>query len=188
MDRLIIRQRLLWLGKLLRAVVGDIRWSPPAWTHKARDAATRATQVVKANPRRSATYLASGLVVLLAATFGWRWYQSLPKPVEYSVSVTAPERTCIECEPPGGPNPAVLRFSGSVAPLELAGTTLDPAKAGISISPEIAGEWRWEDDQTVVFTPAADWPLGKTYTVELARRGFVAPQFRLDRYSVEFSS
>jgi alpha-2-macroglobulin len=188
MDRFLIRSKLLWLKNFLHAVVGDLRWSPPSWARRVGDATTRFTAVVEANPRRSAGYLASCLAVLVAAVLGWRWYQSQPKPVEYSVSVTAPERTCIECNPPGKPHAAVLGFSGSVAPLELAGKVIDPAKSGVSIRPEIPGEWRWQDDRTLVFTPSADWPLGKTYTVQLARRGFAAPQLRLDRYSVEFSS
>lgn len=188
MDRFIDRVRLLWLKNLVRAVVGDVQWSPPAWVKRAGEVAARATDAVKAQPKRSAGILAAGLAVIVAGVFGWRWYQSLPKPVEYSVSVVAPERTCIECEPPGKPNAVVLNFSGSVAPLESAGKVIDAAKSGVSIKPAINGEWRWQDDHTLSFTPAADWPLGKTYTVQFAKRGFTAPQLRLDQYSIEFPS
>lgn len=177
-----------WLSRFSRAVFGDVQWSPPAWPRRAAAAAQRAGAQVRANPRRSGWIAGTGLAVIVAAVLGWRWYQSQPKPVEYSVSVTAPQRTCIECDPPGRVNPVVLDFSGSVAPLELAGKVIDPATAGVSLRPAIAGEWRWQDDHTLLFTPAAEWPLGRTYTVSFARRGFVAPQIRLERYSVEFSS
>src|SRR5688572_22211626 len=173
-----------WLSRWSRSVVGDLQWSPPLWPRRVVAATLRAREQVRSNPRRSGWIAGTALAVIAASVLGWRWYQSLPKPVEYSVAVTAPERTCIECEPPGKPNPVVLNFSGSVALLEMAGKVIDPASAGVSLRPALAGEWRWQDDHTLVFTPAGEWPLGKTYTVGFARRGFVAPQVRLDSYSV----
>src|SRR6478752_9519445 len=128
------------LKDLLRRVVGDFRWAPPAWMQSAGDLGRQLTALIRADPRRSAGILAAVLLVVLASVLGWRWYQSLPKPVEYTVAVTPPDRTCIECDPPGKPNAVVLRFSGSVAPLELSGKVLDAAKAGVSIRPEIPGE------------------------------------------------
>jgi hypothetical protein len=46
-------------------------------------------------------------------------------------------------------------------------------RIGRAAGPKIAGERIWRDDRTLAFTPAADWPLGKKYTVEFKRRGFV---------------
>ena len=177
-----------WFRSLTRTVVGDVHWSPPAWPRRAVDATVRFTRLVRAHPRHSAGIAGAVLVLFAGALFGWRWYQSRPRPVEYSVEVTAPERTCIECDPPGSPNPAVLHFSGSVAPLESVDKAVDPAASGFSIRPAIEGEWRWQDDQTLVFQPAVEWPLGKTFEVQFARRGFTAPQIRLERYAVEFPS
>jgi alpha-2-macroglobulin len=182
------RPSMLWLRNLSRVAFGELHWSPPAWVRSAGDAARRLRALVRARPRRSAGILAAALLVTLASVLGWHWYQSLPKPLEFSVTVAAPERTCIECDPPGKPNPVVLNFTGSVAPLEVSGKVIDPAKAGVSIQPAIAGQWVWQDDHTLMFTPSADWPLGKTYTVQFARHGFAAPQVRLARYAVEFSS
>ena len=133
------RPSMLWLRNLSRVAFGELRWSPPAWVRSAGDAARRFQALVRAQPRRSAAILAAALLVTLASVLGWRWYQSLPKPLEFSVTVAAPERTCIECDPPGKPNPVVLNFTGSVAPLEVSGKDIDPAKAGVSIQPAIAG-------------------------------------------------
>ncbi len=180
--------KLNWLGNFSRAVFGDVRWSPPAWTRRVADTAVSGKDLVRAHPRRSAWSAGAAVVVIGAGVFGWRWYQSLPKPVEYTVVVTAPERTCIECDPPGKPNAMVVNFSGSVAPLEAAGKVVDPTRSGITLRPAIAGEWRWNDDHTLIFTPSVEWPLGKTYTVSFARRGFTAPQVRLEHYSVDFPS
>jgi uncharacterized protein YfaS (alpha-2-macroglobulin family) len=143
---------------------------------------------VQRHPRRSGLVAAALIAAGLGAFAGWRWYQSLPKPVEYEATVTSPERTCIECTPPGKPNSAVVHFSGSVAPLRDSGKVIDPAKAGLSLSPAVAGEWRWADDKTLAFTPKTDWPIGQTYTIRFAKRGFAAPQIHLATYAVSFAS
>src|SRR5512143_3112112 len=109
------------IRELARSVLGQWQWTPPAWVGRATSVAKSGANLVKTHPRRSAGIFGAVLLVSVGSWLGWRWYQSLPKPVEFSVSVAAPERTCIECDPPGKPNPAVLTFSGSVAPIELAG-------------------------------------------------------------------
>ena len=42
------------------------------------------------NPQHSALALGLVAMVVLGGYAGWRWYQSLPKPVEYQVTVTNP--------------------------------------------------------------------------------------------------
>lgn len=39
--------------------------------------------------------------------------------------------------------------------------------AGVSISPEIAGEWRWAGDYNIVFTPSGYWLAGQAYSVSI---------------------
>ena len=117
MDRFAIRPALLRAGRnLFRTIFGDLQWTPPAWQRRSANAVRRCSSLIEANPRASAGYLAAVLVIAVAATLGWRWMQSQPRPIEYAVSVTAPERTCIECDPPGRPQAVVMGFSGSVAP------------------------------------------------------------------------
>ena len=176
------------IARGLRTSLGDVQWTPPPWCRHASDALRKGKQLVQRHPRHSAEIAVSLALLIFGSYATWRWYQSRPKPVEYSVSVSNPDRTCIECDPPGKPNPAVFRFSGSVAPLKDSGKIIDPSKSGITVHAAIAGEWRWSDDKTLVFTPAAEWPLGRTYTLELARKGFVAPQIHLNQYSVTFDS
>lgn len=128
------------------------------------------------------------MALLIAAIFAWRWYESRPKPVEVAFTVTAPAVTCYACEPPGQPNPLIVHFASSAAPLEGAGHPVEAKDAGISLSPDLAGQWTWDDDKTLRFQPAADWPVGERYTVELARRRFAAEHVRLEEYEFEFSS
>ena len=170
----------------LRYVIGDVSWSAPPWAAPVRGGIDRARAVIRRHPRNSALLTASAVLMTAGGLGAWNWYQSLPRPVEFEVAVKAPDRTCIECEPAGRPNPVVLAFSGSVAPLALSGKVIDPSKSGIAIRPAVAGEWKWQDDRTLVFTPAQEWPLGQQYEVRFARRGFAAPQVRLARQDVEF--
>jgi alpha-2-macroglobulin len=145
-------------------------------------------RLLRVHPRRSLAACGALLLGAVAAYAGWRWYQALPRPVAYEVTVTAPQRTCLECEPPGRPNPLHLTFAGSVAPLAEAGKVIDPARAGITLAPQMPGQWRWHDDRTLVFTPASEWPLGQSYELKLAQRGFTAPQVRLTRYALTFTA
>jgi hypothetical protein len=176
------------IKKILRLVFGEMNWSPPQWILDARRALESGRASIRRQPRRSAAIAAGALLVVLGTLVTWRWYQGLPKPVQFDVAIDAPARTCIECDPPGKPNAVVLRFSGSVAPLALSGKPIDAAKAGLTLRPEIAGQWRWQDDKTLVFTPVVDWPLGQEYIVDFARSGFAAPQVKLARYRVTFPS
>lgn len=181
-----------WIGRrsaaTLRAAIGEVRWTPPLWAAPVRSATAKGWGVVSRHPRQSG-WIAGAFLLVMVAGFGvWRWYQMLPQPVEFGVTAVPPERTCYECDPPGTPNPAVFSFTGSVAPLADTGKSVDPDKSGISIRPKIAGDWRWADDRTLTFTPKADWPIGETFLVGFARRGFAAPQIRLGTYEATFVS
>ncbi len=186
--RVLLRRAMSAIGKGLRAGLGEIRWAPPWWVRRSAELTGGGWSSVRRHPRRSALIAAAIVAVGLGTVAGWRWYQSRPKPVEYEATVTGPERTCIECAPPGKPNVVIVSFSGSVAPLSDSGKAIDATKAGLTLDPAFAGEWRWTDDKTLVFTPKADWPIGQVYKIKFAKRGFTAPQVHLAKYEVTFSS
>jgi len=175
-------------GRALQSSFGELSWTPPAWIRGIGRLFGWAQASVRRHPRRSALIGAALVVLGLGAAAGWRWYRLLPKPVEVEVTASNPERTCLECTPPGRPNPVVVQFSGSVAPLSDSGKIIDPEKSGLAIDPAVAGEWRWTDDKTLVLTPKLDWPIGETYTIRFARHGFTAPQIHLAKYAVNFAS
>ncbi len=170
------------------AIVGDIAWTRPAWLMRSEAALHRGSAHVRANPRRFGILFGALLAVALAAFFAWRWYENQPKPVQVAFEVNVPAVTCYACEPPGTPNPLILTFGASAAPLDRVGHTVDPQQAGISLTPEFAGQWTWDDDKTLRFSPQADWPVGTRYTVKFDRRNFVAESVRLDRYDFQFTS
>jgi uncharacterized protein YfaS (alpha-2-macroglobulin family) len=169
-------------------IAGEWTWKRPAWIKSANRSSREILVRIRREPRQSLLIAGSVVVVAGAAWLGWHWYDALPKPVEIEFTVHAPQRTCYECEPPGAPNPLIVRFGDSVAPLADAGHPLEPTRGLIEMSPSFDGEWRWDDDRTLRFVPAGDWPIGVVYSVSFARKGFAADHVRLAEQDFEFTS
>ena len=176
----------------LRAAFGELAWRPPGWISHASGAMSRncagIAAFARANPRSAAGIAAGALLVLVGGAFLWRWYEARPKPIEVEFTAVPPPVTCYGCEPPGEPNPLIIRFAASTAPLERAGHPIDAKEGGVSMTPDHAGQWIWDDDRTLRFQPAADWPIGESFKVAFARRGFAAEAVRLSEYGFEFVS
>lgn len=180
------------IAKALRVALGEMNWQPPRWLRWLGDRITRLFKVsvahVRQHQRQTAIVSGATLLIIVAGVAGWLWYRAQPKPVEVGFTVTNPAITCYDCEPPGKPNPLRVQFNDSVAPLETTGHVLDMKKSPLKIDPEIAGEWRWENDRTLVFQPKVDWGVGQHYDVSIAHRGVVASHIRLDKYAFGFDS
>ena len=179
------------MRKLFRALFGEFNWQPPRWVESiataTRHGGAAAGHYARTNPR-AVTSIAIAVVVLAAAgIFGWRWYRAQPQPLQVTFTVTPPAVTCYGCEPPGTPNPLIVLFDASTAPLDRAGHDIDADKSGVTVRPQIAGRWTWTDDKMLRFQPAADWPIGQRYEVSF-ERGFAAAQVRLAEDSFEFVS
>ena len=181
-----------FLNRATRAVLGEVDWRAPPWL-KWSAATVRAgsqslVERARQKPRQTALVAAATVVVLAGGYAGWRWYENRPRPVETTFTVTPPERTCYECEPPGKPQPVVVSFSGSAAPLAQTGKDLDPHADLVRMEPTVKGTWHWDNDRQLRFQPAEDWPIGAQFSVALAKREFVAPHVRLDKYEFNFKS
>ena len=176
----------------LRAAFGQVSWQPPQWVSSTasfvHDHGAAAASAARANPRRAALVGAAALTLVVAAVVLWRWYENRPRPVEVTFAVTAPAVTCYACDPPGAPNPLIVHFDAATAPLERAGHAVDPQQAGISMSPQLAGQWTWDDDKVLRFQPASDWPIGQRFEVSLSRKDFAAAHVRLRDYSFKFDA
>lgn len=180
------------LGGALGAVFGSLDWYAPDWLRflgrRLRAGLLGLRQGLRDRPGRSVALLTALLAIIGGGVGAWRWYDAQPKPRLIAYSVEAPRHTCYDCEPPGSPNPLVVRFAESVAPLDAAGKPLDQAKPVVSLAPAHPGTWRWRDDKTLVLEPSADWPVGETLAVSLARKGLVASHVRLESYGFDFTS
>ncbi|MFK2875871.1 alpha-2-macroglobulin [Rhodanobacter hydrolyticus] len=164
------------LGWILRPLLGNVQWSAPGWMH-----------VVRRNPLRSAGTLLAAVVLAGGGWYGWRWYQSRPRPPQpqqITWTVQAPALTDYGKQPVVV-HPLELAFSGSAAPIERVGK---PVTEGIAMSPDTKGQWTWVDDHTLRFTPAADWPVGQHYKVRFDVRKTFAPQALMADDGFEFDT
>ncbi|HEY4368220.1 MAG TPA: alpha-2-macroglobulin [Steroidobacteraceae bacterium] len=176
----------------LRAIFGQLNWQRPVWLANASAATDKRASAlgaaVRRDPRRAAAVGTALVAVIVGGGFLWHWYQHRPRPIEIAFNVSAPAPTCYSCEPPGQPNPLIVSFSASAAPLDRAGHPIDARQAGISMSPDFAGQWSWDDDKILRFQPKADWPVGTQFSVQLDRKKFAAATVRLAHYDFEFAS
>lgn len=161
------------LRRLLRAIFGEWHWSPPPWAR------------FLDRQRRTGRFWAVVALVLVVAGGGYgvrRYLDSLPKPDYVTVTVVEPEPTPLEKD--ARPNPLRVVFSAAAAPLERIGKDV---ATDFTVTPAVAGVWHWDSDTELVFTPAAEWPVGQSFTLDLDR-GFLAPQTLLESRRLAFRS
>ncbi|MHB9022046.1 MAG: alpha-2-macroglobulin [Halothiobacillus sp.] len=168
------------IGGLWVAVFGAVSWRSPAWLR-------HLVRFMRQKPKQT-----MGLIALLAVLgaggwWGYFWLQNRPKPIEpprIQVSVTAPAVTDYS-QTPITINPLVVEFSASVAPIALVGK---PVKTGVELSPPVAGQWVWQSDKALIFTPAADWPVGQKYTLTLNPKTAITAGVLLAKTEFTFST
>ena len=131
-------------------------WQAPAWIGQ-----SLRWLRAKPGPRLGGPLVALALVAMAT----WWFTRDVPPPPDaISVAVETPGVTNYS-ETPITVMPLRLRFSAPVARLESVGAdegTATPVE-GLTLSPAIAGRWAFEDESTLVFTPAEDWPVGQRY-------------------------
>jgi uncharacterized protein YfaS (alpha-2-macroglobulin family) len=180
----LVRALFRGLGWMLRPVFGNVSWSAPTW-------APATGAAIRRKPRHFAGGFLAAVAVLIAAWFGWQWYQHRPKPIEperITFEAKAPPLTDYLTQPDGTPkittHPLEVTFSASAAPIELVGK---PAGKGITMSPALKGEWRWMDDRTLRFTRAEDWPVGTHLKVSFDTSQAFAPHVLMadDHFAVD---
>lgn len=121
-------------------------------------------------------------IAVLAAggKIGWSiWQSSQPQPISISFSIRKPGKTDYE---KGQSKPLTVNFNGSAALLEDIGK--NPGKP-IVMNPPVSGEWIWEADNQLVFTPSELWAIGQEYSVEMDKTLF-PEHIELNKYSFDF--
>ena len=152
-----------FLNRLLRPLVGEIFWSPPAWC------------------RWVASHRVLLLLVLILLGMGWKandWWQHRPRPKQIAVTARPIEITPLREKL--DPQPLQIDFSDSAATLDAVNK---PVKSGISIEPATPGEWQWAGDNRLIFFPQNDWPAGQTYRIRF-ESGLVRADTPLDKMNL----
>ncbi|WP_369660268.1 alpha-2-macroglobulin [Variovorax sp. V15] len=172
-----------FLRPLARGLIGS--WRPPGWLRILGAFLLLGLQWLQQR-------LAWLVLLALIALAGWiahphvmKWWHGLTpdrvEPVVATAKAEPPQRTQIELD--RGPNPYVINFSASVAPIARIGQEA----TGVSIEPAIAGRWTWTKQNRLEFLPAQDWPVGQPYKVQIADSA-LAPHIELAQRKYEFSS
>ncbi|MBK9161153.1 MAG: alpha-2-macroglobulin [Nitrosomonadales bacterium] len=182
----VISKFALWIWKvcklLLVALFGHWQWQSPSWGKFCYRGVLAALQWIKLNPRRFAKFSVIAISVLAAGWGAWYGYSLIPKPELITLQVIDPPRTQLENDD-AKTEPLVIQFSASAAPLDMVGKEA----SGLHISPELEGRWSWRDDQTLIFEPAKDWPVGQTLKVSF-KRNLLTQSVRVERYAFEFAT
>lgn len=185
MARLFAVLSLLWRYFLQgwRGLFGVWHWDKPAWVNRLGRWFAPRIRYLKGHPWQSVSALLLAAGVGGASWYGYHLWEMRPKPATIDFSVAAPERMKIE-EKNAKPNPLVITFTGSVAPLNLAGKDITE---GVTIKPAVAGRWRWLDDRRLALQPDKEWLVGQSFEVAFEKQ-LVAEQILLARDEFSFAA
>jgi uncharacterized protein YfaS (alpha-2-macroglobulin family) len=163
------------------ALVGRWQWQPPGWMTAAASQTARAGRYLVAKPQRAIAFV----VALLSASGAVGWYLTRPVPHYATFGVTAPGLTEYNDKGISSIKPLRIVFTESVAPLK---QVQKAVTSGVDVTPPIDGTWFWTSDKELTFVPKNDWPVDGAFSVRFARKGFVATQVVLAKYSFDFRS
>jgi len=179
------------LGLLLRPLLGEVNWRGPGWVSPLKAGFARLEQGIDRHPKTIALSVLLLAAAGVAGVYGWHWWQNRPKPIDVApltiqnsrVEAVNPERVDYTVAKPAV-QALTLRFSQSVAPVTLVGKKVTD---GISLKPELAGEWQWQNAWTLTFTPQQPLPMGASYEATLKPDTLLAPQIRIEQTHHTFS-
>ncbi|MCE5387451.1 MAG: alpha-2-macroglobulin family protein [Acidithiobacillus sp.] len=167
-----------WLARFLVFCFGRVAWQAPGWWQSLR---VRTAGI----SRRTGWFVALSLLLVSAAGAGLYQYQKLldrKAAAGIQIQVEAPEPTDYG-QRPSRVHPLRLRFAKAVAPLEQLDRKVD---SGVALAPGIPGQWHWQSDRELVFTPAQDWPVGQRFQVKLQPRKLVVKGAMLAKTQLDF--
>ncbi|MDD2833458.1 MAG: alpha-2-macroglobulin [Methylotenera sp.] len=176
------KQVLQLLFTLFSHIFGTINYQAPQWVTCCSATLLNLASVAKQNPIKSLGMFSLAALIGTGAWQGYIWYQSRPLPITTKITVNAIERTIIEENL--APNPLVISFDRSAAPIEQVGKVVSD---GIQVMPKIEGEWKWLTENELAFKPKKDWPVGMQYRVSFNAKAFT-PKTKLEHWDIAFTA
>lgn len=159
------------LRRILTMIFGH--WQAPPWL-----------QCCARHPFRTLGTMLGILGLFIGGVLGWAYYQNLPQPQTMRVTFQPPGLTNYH-HTPAIVSPFIVKFDGSAAPLDDIGHLVTD---GISLSPHIAGQWRWASDRRLEFMPDGDWPIAMAYRVNIDQEKLLASHILLNHDQLEFNT
>lgn len=171
----------------LRVLFGNFSWVPPCWLRWIVSRAWRlSSNFLSLRTSKPLVFwpIAVILCALVVGAVNFRAYlRALPQPVYVTLTADLPAATLLKHD--AIINPLILKFSQSVANLNLVGKDV---LSGISVEPALQkGTWHFDDDKTLVFRPQEDWKVGQNYKIVFSKSLFPS-HLRLENYDFDFQS
>lgn len=161
---------------IFSVLFGRIAWQEPVWLRNAGACIGSVVLWCKKHIRVAISGLIVLVILIAAGIYGHYWYASQPKPYMVGYTFTGPRLNNAEM---------TIRFRDSVAPLEMVNQVVE---SGITIMPEIAGNWHWANGSTLQFKPRSAWPIDKAYKITLAEENLLKTGALLEKYQIEFTT
>ena len=176
--------------RLFTAIFGSISYRPPAFARfLGRKTATGfnflLTPIKNYREKKPAHFnRIAGLAPIVIGFIigGAIWYNSLPKPTLVEVTIYKPGLTPLEKD--AIPDILEIHFESSVARLEDVDKKI---VTGIKMKPEFQGEFKWTEDDRIVFTPAEGWPVDQEFTIKFEKSLFPG-HIHLKKYETSFKT
>ena len=179
---------------LLKPLLGSLNWQAPSWWKVISGGVKRGFLRLEAGVDKYPKAISLTLLLLLCiaggAFYGWNWWLNRPQPIEPAPMVY--QETSIRTSGPQAidyaaqkavPQQFILTFRNAAAPLTAVGKVVE---TGITVSPAVEGEWKWDDARTLAFTAKSPLPMGAKYEVKLDPAVVLAPQIKLNNLRYTF--
>lgn len=159
-----------------RLIIGRFTWSGPPWV-----------SYLNIQRKTFPKTFWSMLLVLATVGGGYAYYDSLPKPEMVTAKAQTPPIT--PNVKGAAPNPLRVSFNLNGIPTSVAALdTMDKdLNSSIKVVPALKGNWKWESENTLIFTPKKDWPAGEEYSLSFSEKLF-SKRIELKEYETTFST
>lgn len=132
------------------------------------------------------------VLFIIASLWGYTWYKGRVQPDQIVARINAP---LIQL-PENALSPSELFIDFGLQKTESQFETTSVAaldktdkviNSSISLSPSMEGQWQWESDSRLMFTPKTPWPAGQRYAIKFEKKLFAAPD-QMARLKTEFET
>ncbi|WP_218057789.1 alpha-2-macroglobulin family protein, partial [Gilliamella sp. Fer4-1] len=184
---LVLIKGIFWL---FSPIIGDIKWSTPSWLPNAKAFYNRIGSALNKIKTLIGASIIFGFIAYFSGNYTYHWYLNRPKPIEPASIVVSTYYPKLSAPTTNQDSLSIKFITDSLrSPVPLESLNKEEITEGISISPNIEGRWKWQNDSTLIFIPQnTTWPLGIKYTVELDQEKLLAENSKLEESHITFYS
>ncbi|OCG58813.1 alpha-2-macroglobulin family protein [Gilliamella sp. Nev3-1] len=184
---LVLIKGIFWL---FSPIIGDIKWSTPSWLPNAKAFYNRIGSALNKIKTLIGASIIFGFIAYFSGNYTYHWYLNRPKPIEPASIVVSTYYPKLSAPTTNQDSLSIKFITDSLrSPVPLESLNKAEITEGISISPNIEGRWKWQNDSTLIFTPQnTTWPLDTEYTIELDQEKLLTENSKLKESHKTFFS